>query len=199
MTLFFVIKGKICQTENQNVESPYLNLFTMKTSFNSLLMATACLLTVSQAMGGSPVVRTLVRDAHGKARVAFVRVSDKRVLYPQIVQQIARPGGRVEYRPAIASAYRPDFFAGYGVYRPGYDYGATGIPGRQFYPVGTGYPRYYRPGGNYGVDAILYPGNRGKFGIPGYGLPGGAFPRPVVRPQLPGLPPGRYSGNVKGR
>lgn len=152
---------------------------------------------ISTATAGSPVVRAVVRDAQGKARVAYVRVSDKRILYPRVVQQIARPGGRVEYRPAVASAYRPDFSAGYGENRFGY--GAYGIPGRQFFPVGNGYRDGYRPLGNYGVDAILYNGNRGKFGIPGYGLPGGAFPRPVVRPQLPGLPQARYSGNVKDR
>ena len=153
---------------------------------------------ISTATAGSPVVRAVVRDAQGKARVAYVRVSDKRILYPRVVQQIARPDGRVEYRPAVSSAYRPDFYAGYGVYRPGYEYGGYGIPGRRFYPVGNGYSNGYRPLGNYGVDSILYNGNRGKFGIPGYGLPGGAFPRPVVRPQLPGLPQARYSGNVKG-
>ena len=171
-------------------------------ALNPLRMAAlAGLMTISPAPAGSPVVRAMVRDANGKARVAYVRVSDNRILYPRVVQQIPRPGGRVEYRPAISSAYRPDVYAGYGVYRPdyGYGYGAYGIPGRRFYPVGTGYPNYYRPSGNYGVDAILYNGNRGKFGIPGYGLRGGAFPRPVVRPQLPGLPPARYSGNVKGR
>lgn len=170
----------------------------MKTLPRLGLAALAGLLIVSPAAAGSPVVRTVVRDVHGKARVAYVRVSDRRILYPRVVQQIVRPGGHMEYRPAISSAYRPDSYAGYGVFQPGYGYGAYGIPGRRFYPVGSGYANSYRPGGNYGVDAILYNGNRGKFGIPGYGLPGGAFPRPVVRPQLPGLPPARYSGNVKG-
>ncbi len=173
----------------------------MKTLFKPGLVALAGLMIISPVMAGSPVVRCLVRDANGKARTAYVRVSDRRILYPQVVQKIARPGKPVEYRPAISSAYRPDFYPGYGVYRPehGYGYGYTGIPGRLYYPVGTGYPGYYRPTGNYGVDSILYNGNRGKFGIPGYGLPGGAFPRPVVRPQTSGLPAARYSGNVKGR
>lgn len=53
--------------------------------------------------------------------------------------------------------------------------------------------------GNYGVDSILYNGNRGKFGIPGNGRPAGAFPRAVVRPQTSGLPAARDLGHVKGR
>ena len=171
----------------------------MKSLIRFALPAVAGLLFMSPAEAGSTVARAVVRDAYGRARVAYVRVSDNRILYPRVVQQIVRPGSQVEYRPALSSAYRPDFYAGYGVYRPDYGYGDYGLPGRRFYPVGTGYPSYYRPGGNYGVDAILYPGSRGKFGIPGYGLRGGAFPRPVVRPQLQGLPPARYSGNVKGR
>ena len=174
----------------------------MKTLFRSGLTTLSALLIISPAMAGSPVVRCLVRDANGNARTAYVRVSDRRILYPQVVQQITRKGRPVEYRPAISSAYRPGMYPGYGVYRPdqgpGYSYGNAAIPGRLFYPVGSGYPRYYRPLGNYGVDSILYNGNRGRFGIPGYGLPGGAFPRPVVRPQTSGLPPARYSGNVKG-
>ena len=180
--LLFVTLIKVCQTENRNVESPYLNPKTMKSLIRLALPAVAGLLFMSPAEAGSTVARAVVRD-----------------LYPRVVQQIVRPGSQVEYRPALSSAYRPDFYAGYGVYRPDYGYGDYGLPGRRFYPVGTGYPNYYRPGGNYGVDAILYPGSRGKFGIPGYGLRGGAFPRPVVRPQLQGLPPARYSGNVKGR
>ena len=190
--------GKSCLIENQGVESPYLNLNSMKSLFRVGLAALTGLIMTSTASAGSPVVRAIVRDAQGRARVAYVRVTDNRILFPRVIQQIARPGGQVEYRPAISSAYRPDYYPGYGVYRPGYDYGGYSIPGRRYYPVGTGYPNYYRPGGNYGVDAILYNGNRGKFGIPGYGLPGGAFPRPVVQPRLPGLPAARYSGNVKG-
>ena len=170
----------------------------MKSFFRSVLVTLGSLLLTAPAWADSGVRRAVVRDAHGRARVAYVRVADNRILFPRVIQQIDRPEGRKEYRPALSSAYRPDL-AGYGVYRPDYGYGAYGIPGRRFYPVGTGYPNYYRPGGNYGVDAILYPGSRGKFGIPGYGLPGGAFPRPVVRPQVQGLPLGRYSGNVKGR
>lgn len=164
------------------------------------------LLLASPAMADSRVVRCLVRDANGNARTAYVRVSDRRVLYPQVVRKVVKPGQPVEYRPAVSSAYRPGAYGyGYGArFGSGSRYAASngyiyGIPGRRFYPVGTGYPNYYLNRGNYGVDSILYHGNRGAFGIPGYGLPGGAFPRPVVKPQLPGLPPARYSGNVKGR
>ncbi len=170
----------------------------MKALFRMTLASLAGLLLISPAAADSRVVRCLVRDANGQARTAYVRMSDKRIMYPRVVQQIKRPGGRMEYRPALSSAYRPDFYAGYGVYR-GDGYGAYGIPGRRFYPVNPGYQGTYRPSGNYGVDAILYNGNRGKFGIPGYGLPGGAFPRPVVRPQSSVIRIAPYSGNVKGR
>ncbi len=163
----------------------------------------SCLLAglalVSNAAANSPVVRTLVKDAHGKARVVYVRQSDNRILYPRVIQQVPQGGGKVELRPAISSAYRPDGYAGYYPGSSGYGYGYYGVPGRRFYPVGTGYPSYYRPKGNYGVDAILYNGNRGYYGIPGYGLPGGAFPRPVVRPQSSVIQVPRYSGNVKGQ
>jgi hypothetical protein len=145
------------------------------------------------------VVRVMVRDANGQARAAYVRTSDRRVLYPQVVRQIATPGKPIQYLPAISSAYRPEFFPGFGVLRPDFGNANVIFPGRLFYPVGNGYPRSYRPTGNYGVDSILYNGNRGKFGIPGYGMPYGAFPRPVVRPQTSGLPPARYSGNAKGQ
>ena len=171
----------------------------MKNTSPLKLTALVWLVLTFPAAAGSPVIRTLVRDAYGRARIAYVRASDQRILYPRVMQQVERSGGHVEYRPALSSSYRPEFFPGYGVYRQNYGYESYGIPGRRFYPVGNGYPNYYRPIGNYGVDSILYHGNRGKFGIPGYGLPGGAFPRPVVRPQLSGLPPARYSGNVKER
>ncbi len=143
-------------------------------------------------------MRTVVRDAHGKARVAYVRVSDKRILYPRVVQQVTRLGGKVELRSAVTSGYRPSGYAGYGVYRRDYGHGVYGVPGRQYYPVNPGYSGTYRPSGNYGVDAILYRGNRSPHGSAGYGRVGGAIPRPVVRPNLPGLPLPRYSGNVKG-
>lgn len=165
----------------------------MKTFFRLSLIPLAGLLLASQAFAGSPVKRAVVRDANGNARIVYVRTSDNRIMYPQVIRKVAQPGGRVKYLPAVSSAYRP---GGYGY---GSGIGYYGVPGRRYYPTGTGYPSYYRPSGNYGVDSILYPGNRGKFGIPGYGLPGGAFPRPVVKPQLPGLPLNRYSGNVKGR
>lgn len=171
----------------------------MKTFLRLTLAALAGSLGLSTAVAGSPVVRTVVRDAHGNARIAYVRVADRRIVYPQVVRKVSAGGGRTEYRPAISSAYRPGFGYGYGLGARGGSYGYYGVPGRRYFPVGTGYPSYYRPMGNYGVDSILYNGNRGRFGIPGYGLPGGAFPRPVVRPQLPGLPAARYSGNVKGR
>jgi hypothetical protein len=196
--IFFTIVGKICFIEKRNVESPYLNPKSMKTlsRFGSCLLAGLAM--VSNAAADSPVVRTLVKDAHGKARVAYVRKSDNRILYPRVIQQVPRGGGKVELRPAISSAYRPDGFAGWWA-GSGAGHGYYEIPGRRFFPVGTGYPSYYRPKGNYGADAILYNGNRGYYGIPGYGLPGGAFPRPVVRPQSSVIQVPRYSGNVKGR
>ena len=193
----FVMMGKNCQIENRNVECPYRPPNSMKTPLFLAQATLAGCLMISSALAGAPVVRTLVRDVHGKARIVYVRVADKRILYPRVVQQIAMPGGSVEFRPAVSSAYRPDYFPGCGVYRPDFGYGIYAIPGRRYYPVGTGYPDYYRPTGNYGVDAILYRGDRGKFGIPGYGRPGGAFPRPLVRPQPSGLPQPRYSGNSK--
>ena len=156
------------------------------------------LLVANTAEAGPAVMKKMVRDAQGRARVVYVRVADNRILYPRVVQQIVRPGRAVEYRPAFGSAYRPGG-NGYGVYRADYGYGLGGLPGRRFFPVRSGYGSTYRPLGNYGVDGILTPGNRGKFGIPGYGLPGGAFPRLVVPAPLPGLPLPRYSGNVKGR
>lgn len=170
----------------------------MKTSLRFSLNLLAGLALISNAAADPAVMRAVVRDANGNARVAYVRKSDNRILYPQVVQQFHHGRGKVEYRPAISSAYRPDGYAGY---IPGFGYGQGyyGVPGRRYYPVGTGYPNYYRPKGNYGVDAILYNGNRGYYGIPGYGLPGGAFPRPVVQPQSNVIQIPRYSGNVKGR
>lgn len=170
----------------------------MKISFPFCLCVLAGLAMISGAAADSAVVRTLIRDAHGKARVAFVRKADNRILYPRVVQQVQGARGRIEYRPALSSAYRPDGYTGY-LPGSGYGYGYYGVPGRRYFPVGTGYPSYYRPKGNYGVDAILFNGNRGHYGIPGYGLPGGAFPRPVVRPQSSIIQIPRYSRNVKGR
>ena len=144
---------------------------------------------ISPALANNGVVRCQVRDANGRPRTVYVRASDNRILYPRVVQQIARPGGKMEYRPAISSAYRPD--SGFVAFSP--------LPGRRFYPVSNGYPNYYRPTGNYGVDSILYNGNRGNFGIPGYGLPGGAFPRPVVPPQSSVIQIPRFSGSQKGK
>ena len=166
----------------------------MKKPLRFTLLSLAGLALISPAQAGTPVKRMIVRDLRGQARVAYVRASDNRILYPRVIQQIARPGARVEYRPALSSAYRPTYYPGYAGSQ---GYGYYSLPGRRFYPVSNGYPSYYRPpGGNYGVDSILYQGNRGQYGIPGYGLPGGAFPRPVVRPILPGLPPAIFSGNV---
>lgn len=189
--------GKICQIENWNVGSLYRNPNSMKTLLRSSLAALAGLLMISPALANHGVVRCQVRDVNGRPRTVYVRASDNRILYPKVIQQIARPGGRMEYRPAISSAYRPD--SGYGVFRPGYGQGAYGLPGRRFYPVNNGYPNDYRPTGNYGVDSILYNGNRGYFGIPGYGLPGGAFPRPVVPPQSSVIQIPRFSGSQKGK
>ena len=166
----------------------------MKTNLRITLLSLAGLALISPAQAGTPVKRMIVRDIRGQARVAYVRASDNRILYPRVIQQIARAGARVEYRPALSSAYRPTYYPGYAGSQ---GYGYFSLPGRRFYPVSNGYPSYYRPpGGNYGVDSILYQGNRGYYGIPGYGLHGGAFPRPVVRPILPGLPPAIFSGNV---
>lgn len=175
----------------------------MMNSFRKLTLAAwaGTLALSSTAWAGSPIVRTVVRDAQGKARIAYVRVADRRIVFPQVVRQVTAEGGRTEYRPALSTAYRPGLGYGYGYGQGTHrgSFGYYGVPGRRYFPVGTGYPSYYRPLGNYGVDSILYHGNRGRFGIPGYGLPGGAFPRPVVKAQLPGLPQPRYSGNVKGR
>lgn len=172
----------------------------MKTILQFSLAALAGMAMLSSATAGSPVRRCLVRDGNGMPRTVYVRVSDNRILYPRVMQQVGRTGGRMEYRPALSSAYRPPF-DGYGGYRPGYGYGQGyyGAPGRRYFPVSNGYPNYYYPRGNYGVDAILYHGSRGAYGIPGYGLPGGAFPRPVVRPQSSVIQIPRFTGNAKAR
>lgn len=79
----------------------------MKTLRGTGLATLAGLVMMSSAMGGSPVVRVMVRDADGQARAACGRTSDRRVLYPQVVPQIARPGQPVQYLPAHSLCLLP--------------------------------------------------------------------------------------------
>ena len=73
----------------------------MKTLLRSSLAALAGLLMISPALANNGVVRCQVRDVNGRPRTVYVRATDNRILYPRVVQQIARPGGKTEYRPAI--------------------------------------------------------------------------------------------------
>lgn len=150
---------------------------------------------ISPAAAGSPVARVLIRDINGQARVAYVRVADNRILYPRVIQQIAKPGGQTEYRPALASNYRPKFQGGFAGHRPPYGYG--------YYPnrgngnaVVAPYASYYRPISNSGVDGYLHDialrnsaQNRG----------GWQRPRPVHAPAPVPVPPVRQVFRGKGK
>lgn len=154
----------------------------MKTLPGTGLATLAGLVMMSSAMAGSPVVRVMVGDADGQARAACGALPTGGSF---ILRWCRKSRGRANpsntCRP-IPSAYCPEFPPGFGVLRPDLGNGSVVLPGRLCDPVSNGYPRSYRPTGNYGVDSILYNGNRGKFGIPGNGRPAGAFPRAVVRP-----------------
>jgi len=127
----------------------------MKILNRLFLTALAGMAMMSSASAGSPVARVLIRDANGQARVAYVRVADKRILYPRVIQQIAKPGGQTEYRPALSSNYRPKFQGGFAGHRPPYGYGYYPNHGNGNPPVAP-YASYYRPISNSGVDGYLH-------------------------------------------
>jgi hypothetical protein len=164
----------------------------MKTLLRLSLICLAGLAMISPASAGSPVKRTLVRDARGQVRVAYVRVADNRILFPRVVQKITDSRGCTQYRRAVCSSYRPSHLAGRGCYDafgrrcyPGYatlgNYGADAIlrsrrSGYANAPLAnygvnavygrsySGYSQGHPSSGNYGVNAILNNGNRGHSG-----------------------------------